>query len=227
MQRVWHKDPPPPEDDGIPSKTQRKQEMHALQDLGERLAELTADRLARLELPERLAIAINEYRRFNKWEAKRRQMQYIGKLMRDVDAAPILAQLDIWAGTSRAAVAGFHAVEEWRERLLAEPGSAGAKGATAPVAKGAAAPVAKGAAASIAKGAAAPGAGEVPRPGASALDALVTAYPETDRARIALLVDRARAERASGRPPASFRLLFRELARLVNKVPSDGAQDET
>ena len=173
MPRIWHKDPPPIEDDGIPSKTQRKQEMHALQDLGERLAELPADKLARLELPERLAIAINEYRRFSKWEARRRQMQFIGRLMRDIDAAPIIAQLDIWAGTSRAAVAGFHAVEEWRDRLLAAEG-------------------------------------------AGALDALVAAHPEADRARIALLIDRARVERAGGRPPANFRLLFRELARLID-----------
>ena len=171
MPRVWLKDPPPVEDDGIPSKTRRKQAMHALQDLGERLAELTADKLAQLELPERLAIAIDEYRRFNKWEAKRRQMQYIGKLMRDIDAAPIIAQLDIWAGTSRAAVAGFHAVEEWRDRLLAEP---------------------------------------------DALDALAAAHPEADRARIAMLIERTRAEREGGHPPANFRLLFRELARLLD-----------
>ena len=173
MPRVWHKDPPPVEDDGIPSKTRRKQEMHALQDLGERLAELAPDKLGQLELPERLAIAINEYRRFNKWEAKRRQMQYIGRLMREIDAAPIAAQLDIWAGTSRAAVAGFHAVEAWRERLLGEAG-------------------------------------------AGALDALTAAHPGADRTRIAMLIDRARAEREGGRPPASFRLLFRELARLLD-----------
>jgi len=123
MPRVWHKDPPPQEDDGVPSKTRRKQEMHALQDLGERLAELTPERLAQLELPERLAIAVTEYRRFTKWEAKRRQMQYIGRLMRDIDAAPIAAQLEVWAGTSRAAVAGFHAAESWRNRLLAEAGA--------------------------------------------------------------------------------------------------------
>lgn len=170
MPRVWYKNPPPVEDDGIPSKTRRKQEMHALQDLGERLAELSADKLARLDLPEPLGIAINEYRRFNKWEARRRQMQYIGRLMRDIDPAAIVAQLDIWDGTSRAAVAGFHAVEEWRDRLLAEAG---------------------------------------------ALDALITAHPGADRARLVVLVDSARAERAGGRPPASSRLLFREIASLL------------
>ena len=174
MPRVWHKDPPPIEDDGPPSKTRRKQAMHALQDLGERLAELTPEKLAQLGLPERLAIAINEYKRFTKWEAKRRQMQYIGRLMRDIDAAPISAQLDIWAGTSRAAVAGFHAVEGWRDRLLADSG------------------------------------------GADALAALLVAHPGADRARIAMLIERARAERSSGRPPANFRLLFRELSKLLD-----------
>lgn len=174
MARAWHKDPPPIEDDGTPSKTRRKQEMHALQDLGERLAELTPEKLGQLELPERLATAITEYRRFTKWEAKRRQMQYIGRLMRDIDAAPISAQLEVWAGTSRAAVAGFHAVEGWRDRLLAEPG------------------------------------------GSDALAALITAHPGADRTRIAMLVDRARAERAGGRPPANYRVLFRELARLID-----------
>src|SRR5258708_16467469 len=102
-----------------PSKTRRKQEMHSLQDLGERLVELKADQLRQFDLPEELAIAINDYRRFTKWEARRRQMQYIGRLMRDVDPAPIAARLDQWNQTSREAVAGFHAAEAWRDRLLA------------------------------------------------------------------------------------------------------------
>ena len=183
MPRVWHKDPPPIEDDGTPSKTRRKQEMHALQDLGVRLAELTPDRLARLGLPERLAIAIDEYRRFTKWEAKRRQMQYIGRLMRDIDPVPISAQLEIWAGTSRAAVAGFHAVEGWRDRLLADS------------------------------------------TGTDALAALIVAHPGADRARIAMLVERARAERSSGKPPANFRLLFRELSKLIDSERLAAAGD--
>lgn len=119
MPRIWHKDPPPPEDDGIPSKTQRKHEMHALQDLGERLAELTPDRLGQLELPERLATAITEYRRFNKWEAKRRQMQYIGKLMRGVDTAPIRqAVLDMQLGRAKDSLS-LHEAERWRAELVA------------------------------------------------------------------------------------------------------------
>ena len=118
---AWHRDPPPPDDDAPPSKTRLKREMHTLQDLGERLAELPPDRLQQLGLPDALVTAINEFRRFNKWEARRRQMQYIGRLMRDIDAAPVTARLDAWSHSTRESVAGFHAAEAWRDRLLAEP----------------------------------------------------------------------------------------------------------
>jgi ribosome-associated protein len=103
-----------------PSKTRRKNDMHALQALGERLTELKPDQIRTLELPDALATAIADYRRFTKWEAKRRQLQYIGRLMRDIDAAPVAAQLDAWQRTSRVAVAGFHETEAWRDRLLNE-----------------------------------------------------------------------------------------------------------
>ena len=72
-----------------PSKTRRKAEMHALQDLGEAMVRLPADRLAALGLPERLFDAIREARNITRWEARRRQMQFIGRLMRDVDPLPI------------------------------------------------------------------------------------------------------------------------------------------
>lgn len=110
--------------DRLPSKTQLKREMTSLQEMGERLAELKPpSRLNQLGLPELLVTAINDYRRFNKWEAKRRQMQYIGRLMRDIDPAPVAAQLDAWSHSSRESVAGFHAAEKWRDRLLAETNS--------------------------------------------------------------------------------------------------------
>ena len=99
-----------------------KKEMTSLQDMGERLADLKpASRLMQLGLPDVLVTAIVDYRRFNKWEAKRRQMQYIGRLMRDIDPEPVAAQLDAWTHSSRDVVAGFHAAEKWRERLLTEP----------------------------------------------------------------------------------------------------------
>src|SRR6187455_2734613 len=85
------------EPDLLPSKTRRKQEMHALQDIGEQLVQLDLKRLTELALPETLTDAILEARRIHKHEARRRQMQYIGKLMRDVDAAPILEKFDLWS----------------------------------------------------------------------------------------------------------------------------------
>ena len=101
-----------------PSKTKIKKQMHDLQDLGEELVELSKDQLAQLDLPETLYLAIREMSRINKFGARRRQMQYIGKLMRDVDTAPINAKLDIWKGTSQQHIGYMHQVERWRDRLL-------------------------------------------------------------------------------------------------------------
>lgn len=102
------------------SKTRRKQEMHALQDMGEQLIQLDPKRLAELDLPETLADAILEAKRIRKHGALRRQMQFIGKLMRDVDAAPIQEKLDAWNGLSSQHTAWLHLLERWRERLLAD-----------------------------------------------------------------------------------------------------------
>ena len=103
-----------------PSKTRRKKESHALQDLGAELVALPGERLAQLELPDFLRDAVMDARRISGFEARRRQMQYIGKLMRKVDAEPIRARLDEWKSPERAQVAQFKRVETWRERLLAE-----------------------------------------------------------------------------------------------------------
>lgn len=106
--------------DERPSKSQRKRDMTALQALGAELVALGADQLARVELPERLREAIVEARQIKSFEARRRQLQYIGKLMRDVDAEPIRATLEQWRGSAREATAQQHAVERWRDRLLAD-----------------------------------------------------------------------------------------------------------
>ncbi|SHL97672.1 ribosome-associated protein [Nitrosospira sp. Nsp11] len=102
------------------SKTRRKQEMHALQDMGEQLIQLDLKRLAELDLPETLADAVLEAKRISKHGALRRQMQFIGKLMRDVDAAPIQEKLDAWNGLSSQHTAWLHLLERWRERLLTD-----------------------------------------------------------------------------------------------------------
>ncbi|MBA2659685.1 MAG: DUF615 domain-containing protein [Nitrosospira sp.] len=103
-----------------PSKTRRKQEMHALQDIGEKLVQLDFKRISELGLPETLTVAIREAKKMHKHEARRRQMQYIGKLMRDVDVAPILEKFDSWSGVTLQHTAWLHLLERWRVRLLAD-----------------------------------------------------------------------------------------------------------
>ena len=91
-------------DDQKPSKTSRKKDMHALQSIGEALVELSNEQLATVDMPESLRDAVVEAKRMhNKHEALRRQMQYIGRLMRDVDSTPIRARLDELAGRSATA----------------------------------------------------------------------------------------------------------------------------
>lgn len=103
-----------------PSKTQRKQQVTALQDLGEELVKLKDEQLAAIELPESLRDAVLDARRIGGFEAKRRQMQYIGKIMRRVDAVPIRAALDAFRAGPRREVALHKRIEAWRERLLAD-----------------------------------------------------------------------------------------------------------
>jgi ribosome-associated protein len=104
--------------DERPSKTQRKKQMHDLQALGAELVELNEQQLASVELPERLLDAVKEAQRMTKFEARRRQLQYIGKLMREVDPEPIRSRLDAWRSVSRAHTARLHLVERWRTRLI-------------------------------------------------------------------------------------------------------------
>ena len=105
------------------SKTRRKAEMDALQDLGVKLVALPKDKLAKLELPETLADAVKEAKRITSNGALRRQMQYLGRLMRDIDPTPIIDQLQRWEGKHSAETAHFHQIERWRERLLQEEGA--------------------------------------------------------------------------------------------------------
>ena len=110
------------DDEGLPpSKTRRKHEMHALQDLGEALVALDARRLQKLDLPERLVDAIIQARGIRAHEGRRRQIQYIGKLMRTIDPEPVQAALEDWAKGPKEDNARFAVLERWRDRLLAEP----------------------------------------------------------------------------------------------------------
>jgi ribosome-associated protein len=119
-QEVVNAEPEPKTESRRPSKTKAKEEMDALQELGKRLVEVSNDRLKKLDIPEILADAVREAKRISSFGALRRQMQYIGKLMRDVDPAPIIAKLDAWKGKSQHHIAYMHQLERWRERLLAD-----------------------------------------------------------------------------------------------------------
>jgi ribosome-associated protein len=102
------------------SKTQRKREMLELQTLGEDLTALTEAQLAELALPERLLDAVIAAKGITKFGALRRQLQYIGRLMREVDSGAIVARLAAWKGVSREVTAHLHLLERWRERLIAD-----------------------------------------------------------------------------------------------------------
>jgi ribosome-associated protein len=123
--RVNENEIPPGPQDERPSKSQRKREMQARQDLGERLVELSADVLQRMALPETLREAIAEARRIKAHEGRRRQMQYIGRLMRDSDAAAIQARYDEIMGGTRASVALMHRCERLRDRLVEDEAALG------------------------------------------------------------------------------------------------------
>ena len=107
------------------SKTRKKAEMHALQDLGAALVALDAGRLTELAaeaaLPARLVEAIVEARSISAWGGRKRQLQYVGKLMRDVDPEPIRRRLDQWAQGHALDSARQHDLEQWRDRLVADP----------------------------------------------------------------------------------------------------------
>jgi len=114
----------PEEDDDLPkSKSQRKRDMTELQDLGAELEALAKDRLARVPMPESLADAIHAARKITSHEGKRRQMQFVGKVMRSLDddeVAAIRAALEGFKGTSKAETAKLHLIERWRDLLLAD-----------------------------------------------------------------------------------------------------------
>jgi len=102
------------------SKTRLKQAMTSLQELGVELVELRDDQLTRIPLPEGLRDAIGAARRIRSREGRRRQLQYIGRLMRDTDAEPIRDALATITAPVREAVRAQQLAERWRERLLTE-----------------------------------------------------------------------------------------------------------
>jgi ribosome-associated protein len=102
-----------------PSKTQLKKDMHELQALGEAFAALPESRIVGLPISETLIGAVMEYRRTRSHEGRRRQMQYIGKLMRRDDVGPIReAVTAMQLGQAKDSLA-LHEAERWRAELIA------------------------------------------------------------------------------------------------------------
>lgn len=104
----------------IISKTQLKAQADAQQALGVRLCELSKDKLAKLDLPEALLTAVLENKKITANGAMRRHKQYLGRLMRDIDTAPIEEQLAKWDGKNTAENAYFHGLERWRDRMITD-----------------------------------------------------------------------------------------------------------
>lgn len=102
------------------SKSQRKREMTALQELGEELVALKPAQLQALALPEMLHAAVAAARTIVQRGARKRQLQYVGRLMREVDAEPIRAALAAIKNPQRQSATAHHDLERWRERLLNE-----------------------------------------------------------------------------------------------------------
>lgn len=114
---------PPVPDEEIISKTRVKEAMQELQDLGAELVSLSRDQLKRIGLDENLHAAILDWQRFSKHEAKRRQLQYIGKIMRGLDPEPIRAGLALLRGESATEIARMHRLERLRDQLLEDEGT--------------------------------------------------------------------------------------------------------
>ena len=109
-----------PDPDERPSKSQVKRDMHALQELGKTVVELSSDRVKQLPLSEKLQDAVLLAQRTTSREGRRRQIHYVGKLMRDAPAQEIARQIDEWANGSRQQTAHLHAIERDRDRLIAD-----------------------------------------------------------------------------------------------------------
>ena len=101
-----------------PSRSEKKRQSLALQNMGEELTRLGPQEVKNLDLPADLKEALQLYARIGDHEGRRRQMQFIGRVMREIDPAPIRAMLDARREVSAAATATLHKAEQWRDRLL-------------------------------------------------------------------------------------------------------------
>jgi len=106
-----------------PSKSELKRQMSELQKLGEQLVAEARDRVKRVPMPEDVRDAILMCQTITNHEGRRRQMQFVGKMMRKLDeeeVAVIQRTIDSWKGASKSETAALHALERRREKLLAD-----------------------------------------------------------------------------------------------------------
>lgn len=152
------------------SKSQVKRELHALQELGERLTTLKPEQLNLLPLTDALRRALLDAPKHSAHIARKRHIQYIGKLMRDQDVDAIHALFDQLDASTRQYNERFHALERWRDRLI--------------------------------------------EGGDEALEAFVSAYPETDRQHLRGLIRHAQHEAAHNKAPTAARKIFKYIRDL-------------
>ncbi len=100
------------------SKSQRKRDCHALQEISDRLLALRPEELALIDLPAELEEAVTEAQRIRSNSALKRQRQYLGKIMRSCDSEAIAQQLNRVAHRNDTNTARFKKIEQWRDRLL-------------------------------------------------------------------------------------------------------------
>ena len=110
------------QDDGLDeiSKSQRKREADSVRDLGSRLAELGPSELATIPLPDDIVDAIGELNRIRAHGARKRQLGYLAKRMRQIDVEPVDAALEKLRQAARANTKSLHVIENWRNRMLGE-----------------------------------------------------------------------------------------------------------
>ena len=157
------------------SKTMRKKEMLDLQKVGAELIGLPEGQLRNIVLSQELLRAVLEARKIKSHGAKKRQMLYVGRLMRETDAAPIREQLEAINGSSARLTAAHRRLEAWRAKLLADD---------------------------------------------AALTEFAAAFPGSNLQEIRALIRNAKREKDAGKPPHSYRELFRLLKQCSSSNPS-------
>ncbi len=166
------------------SKSQAKRDVEALQKLGVELLKLSKNSLQTFDLDEKLLDALFLAQTIHSHSGHRRQIQLIGKLMRQVDADSIRLKLEQFHRPTVEANAHFHKLEKWRDRLLSE--------------------------------------------GDSAVNELVSVYPEFERSRLRQLSRNAKKEAEKNKPPKSGRQLFQYIKDIIpdNNVPDSNVPDK-